>query len=148
LLLKANYDRIANIMTIERLHSEDGYPLDLGKSPMEQIAKILVDHRAQVQALPEGEYNLTPKWWTKHLMEHKLKVLENGSGIYHSVPRESGVGTIDFSQRGPNQYKPGGNVSYLPQDNEIAVVGGPLKDRKTMGVYEIIVYTPGPSPKK
>lgn len=133
-------------MTIERLHFEDGHPLNLSGSPEGQIARILVENFSKIQILPEGDYDLTPKWWTKHLMNHNLTVLENGGGIYRATPRDGDVGTRDLSRGG--QYKPGGNIIHLPQDKIIIIVAGPLKDRKTIGVYEIVRYIPGSSPKK
>lgn len=137
-------------MTIERLHFEDGHPLNLSRdvSVEAQVARILVDNHDKIQALPEGDYDLTPKWWTKHLMNHNLTVLENGNGIYRATPRDSDVGTRELSQQGVSRHKPGGNIAHLPQENGMAIVAGPLKDRITMGIYEIILYTPGPSPKK
>lgn len=134
-------------MTIERLHSEEGFPLDSKKPAEEQIKKIVGDNKASVETLSEGVYDLTPKWWTKHLMTHALKVLENGSAIYKATPREKGIGVINLDQGGFNQFKPGEHIAYMPRDTNTIMVGGPLKDKKTIGVYEIIIYTPGPNPK-
>ena len=135
-------------MTIERLHFEDGYPINPKIPIEEQLAKAFMTHRAKIEVLPEGDYDLTPKWWTKHLMNHKLTVLENGNGIYRATPRDSDVGIRELSQQGVGPHKPGGNVIHLPQDRDMAIVAGPLKDLKTIGAYEIIIYAPGPSPKK
>jgi len=135
-------------MTIERLHSEDGYPVDSSKPLLGQIKRILISNQTKIEALPEGDYNLTPKWWTKHLMNHELTVLENGNGIYRMIPRNNRVGTADLDKQGLNKFEAGGKTIQLPQDDEVAVVGGPLKDGKTLGAYEIMFYIPGPSPKK
>lgn len=135
-------------MTIERLHFEDGYPLNPRIPIVEQVVRAFTEHRAKIEVLPEGDYDLTPKWWTKHLMNHKLTVLGNGNGVYRAIPRDSDVGVGEVMQQGIGPHKPGGNVTHLPQDREIAIVAGPLKDKTTIGAYEVIIYTPGPSPKK
>jgi hypothetical protein len=136
-------------MTIERFHSEEGFSLDPNRSPEDQIMQTVAANITSLQTLPEGDYNLTPAWWTKHLMIHNLTVLENGNGIYKMLPRDNDVGTIEIDPRKiMNQHKPGGRIVHLPQDQEMIVIGGPLKDRKTLGVYEVIFHVPGRSPKK
>lgn len=122
-------------MTIERLHFEDGYPLNLTRPTEKQIGGALTSYSAKIEVLPEGDYDLTPKWWTKHLMDHKLTVLANGNGLYRAIPRDSDVGTRELSRQGVSPHKPGGNITHLPQDRDIVVVAGPLKESKTIGVY-------------
>jgi hypothetical protein len=136
-------------MTIERLHFEEGFSFDSNRSAQEQIAEIATANIFNIQILPEGDYNLTPKWWTNNLMRHNLTVLEDGNGVYQMLPRDNDVGTVEIGrQKILGQYKPGGRTVHLPQDEEMIVVGGPLKDKKTLGVYEVIFYVPGSSPKK
>lgn len=131
-------------MTIERLHFEEGYPLEDSETLLfEKIKKIFKDNKAKSQILPEGDYKLTSKGCPDDFLNHDLKVLTNGNAIYKATPLNEDVGTIDV---GSGQFKRGGTIVYLPKDADMAVVSGLLKD-KTIGIFDIIRYTPGPSPK-
>lgn len=102
----------------------------------------------KIQVFPEGEYDLTPKCWTKHFYRHNLVVFADGTGIYRAIPREKDAGTRALSKDSIGEYKPGGTLVYISQNQEIAVISGSLKYRKTLGIYEIIFYSPGQSRQK
>jgi hypothetical protein len=129
-------------MTIERLHSEDGFPISF-KGPVEQeLANIVLENADLVETLSQGEYNLTPSHWQKHLYIHSLTVLEDGTGVYRAIPREEGVGTRELSRNGWERFQEGERMIRIPQDGPLVVVSGPLKDKKTIGIHEIIFYSP------
>lgn len=132
-------------VTIERLHFKDGIPLPLQPNVDGEIKRIIVENLDKAKTLPEGEYDLTPSWWRKHLHRHNLVVFEDGTGIYRAIPREKEVGTVDVST---GEFRKGSRMVKIPEDQAVVIVGGPLEDRKTLGIYEIIFHSPGPSPKK
>lgn len=131
-------------MTIERIHFDGGYPLDLKKGIHPQIIAAALSHKDESEKLPEGDYRLTPEWWTRHAYEHTLTVLDTGRGIYRAIPTVEGV---VWDNRGKERRRNGQTIS-LPRDQVIVAVNGPRPDRETFGIYEVIVYTPGPNPMK
>ena len=132
-------------MAIERLSFKDGVHLPLEGHANKELIKIAEENSDKIEILSEGEYDLTPSWWRKHLYTHNLIVLEDGTGVYRAIPREKGVGTREVSMGKIGKFQKGGRVVKIPEDQPVVVVGGPLKDRERMGVYEIIFYSP---PKK
>lgn len=128
-------------MTIERISFPDGIKLE--SDPHEQTLRIIREHEELVNPLPEGDYDLTPSWWTKHLHTHKLTVLSDGTGIYRPIPRDSDVGLGDLVMK---EFKKGGAVIRIPGDQMMIMVGGSTKDLKDLGLYEVILYAPGPNP--
>jgi len=136
-------------MTIERMHFENGYPLKFsGKTINSQIEDIYIFNQHKIKTLPEGEYNLTPQWWVKDFVENSLSVFKDGSAIYKTIPLNDEVITVDYDQEGIGRRKSGKQILHLPTDVEITVVVGPLEDKPSIGVYDIILYNPGDSPKK
>lgn len=94
-------------MTIERLSYPDGIKLE--SDPDEQALRLIVGHAGEVAHLSEGDYDLTPTWWTKHLYNHRLTVLADGTGLYRLIPREPNVGTVD---PGEGIFQRGGGQTY------------------------------------
>lgn len=138
---------------IGRLHFEHGLPLDLSKDVDLQVVDALVAHETEIQYLPlrRDRYRLTPEWWTKHILEHSIEVHPDGTGTYYAIPREDDphpetAGTIELSQHGSIRRN-GGRIVDLPQDEWKVVLAGPLEDRKTIGIHEIVIFVPGPSPQ-
>lgn len=129
-------------MTIERLHFKDGVHLPLEELAHKELLKIIRENSDKIVTLPEGEYDLTPSWWKKHLCNHNLIVLGNGTGVYRAIAREKGVGTKEVSMGKIGEVQKGGRVIKIPEEQFMVIVGGPLKDRERMGVYEIIFYSP------
>jgi len=148
LLSEVDFDRISGIMSIERLRFETGHPLSPDKPVEEEIIQILKDNDANIQILSEGYYDLTPRLHINPIFKHSLTVFENGSAIYRLTPRYENVGINSRYGQEIDKFRPGGNITHLPQDEEIVVVADPLKNCGKIGVFEIIRHTPGPNPKK
>lgn len=118
-------------MTIERLHFPEGQPFAPFGSIEEEGARLFKDNPDKIKILPEGIFDLTPKTWIGSFTEYGLMVLGNGSGIYKEI-----------SKRPNNKY-----IVHLPQDKSIEVVFAPLKEEKIIGIFDVIRYVPGVSPK-
>lgn len=132
-------------MTIERIHIENGYPIDQTNS--HDIAKrAIVANINSLRSLPEGEYDLTPNSSEYHSFEHNLVVFGDGRGMYRGIPSDQNIGTIEYSPDGKTNSRLGGRIIRIPEDTCIALISSPTKDKK-LGIYEIIFYLPGPSPK-
>lgn len=129
-------------MTIERLSFPEGVKIE--SDVHAQLLRLVREHADEVAQLAEGDYDLTPTWWTKHLHNHHLTVMADGTGIYRAIPRESDVGTGDPRT---GSFQRGGRLIRIPQDQAIAMIGGPLKDLRNLGIYEIVFHLPGPSPR-
>jgi len=134
-------------MTIERLHFEKGMPLPSGGS-LDEIERIILENQDQIISLPEGEYDLTPQGWKKHPHLHQLTVLKDGTGVYRAIPREKNAGTISLSREGRGRFQMGVQTIRIPEDQSVAILAGPLEDRKTLGLYEIILYSSGENSQK
>ena len=128
-------------MTIERISFPDGIKFE--NNPHQQLLRLIHEHEELVVPLAEGDFDLTPSWWTKHLHTHRLTVLADGTGLYRPVPRDRDVGLGDWKTK---EFKKGGTVIRIPGDQGLVMVGGPLKSLKDLGLYEIIFYVPGPNP--
>jgi hypothetical protein len=138
-------------MAIERLHFACGYPLDLGgkRSGTEQIQEIVNNYRDKAEILLEGDYDLATELWTEKKLIHKLTVLADGRGLYRAFPRfkDAQVTKIDLKVTAIQQSV-GGSIIHLPQDKRSIIVADPLRNSTTLfGIYDIIFYTPEPSPK-
>lgn len=135
-------------MPIFRLHLEEGAPLKLKGNPRETLKSIVARHSVALTALnvPEEEIfeiDLTPRWWKNHLYTHHLLLLDSEHAVYVSIPREEEVGLRQVEAGSQlSDLKKGAFVVNIPGDQDLVVVCGPLKDRETIGVYEIIIYVP------
>jgi len=136
------------IMTIERLHFEEGYPFTFNESTADgEVAKLLEANRAEIQTLPEGFYDLTPKLWIENPARYGLVVLGNGNGIYSENLHGNDAETKGLDQQGQSQRKTEGNITRLPQDLIVLIFCGLLQDKKSMGIYDIIRHVQGTSPE-
>jgi len=133
-------------MTIERLSSDDGFKLDPKGDTTDRILNLLIRNSDLIRTLPPGRYDITPKWWTKHNFIHIVHVFPNGTAAYEGVPRFKDARAISFDKGKAGEFVTGSVVKMVPKDQNPVIVGGPLKDRKTMGVYEVILWHSGESP--
>lgn len=133
-------------MTIERLSSDDGFKIDATKGTVDQILELLEKNKDLIRTLPPGRYDLTPEWWTKHNYIHILHVFPDGSAAYEAIPRFKDAGAFSFDRGKAGEFVTGSVVKMVPKDQNPVVVSGPLKDRKTIGVYEVILWHSGESP--
>lgn len=132
-------------MAIERIHFEGGLEIVQDIPADLQIRAAALAFAEAREALPEGSYDLTPEWWEKHHLRHTLRVLPDGTGIFRGYPRFDDVGTTTYPGR---TYRRGGITTRLPADDEIVSVSGTRPDRKTLGIYEIVLFQRGPNPPK
>jgi len=138
---------------IGRLHFEEGYPLDLHRDLEEQVHEALRQYQDQVEILParRDAYPLTPSWWTKNNLDYRVEVHPDGSGTFYATPREDGnMPETPAFAAGRTGAMPTrrGLIRELPEEGWIAPpIAGPLKDRQTMGIHEIVIFVPGPSPQ-
>lgn len=130
-------------MTIHRLSFKEGYPIELRAPIKEQVAKAVEKHVDKIQQVPEGEYDLTPQWGSG-AFKHQLTVLENGEGLYRTIPDgNDDAGMVDHN----NEFRKGGNLIQLPQESRFSSVIASSSDLKGVALYEVVLFTPGPSPK-
>jgi hypothetical protein len=126
-------------MTIERISFPEGVVIeDAGPADLARvISEGLASGQGTVQRLPVGEHDVTPKIWTKHLQTRKVLVHPDGTGTLRSMPRDSEVGAVDLQS---GEYKHGGTVINLPQDEKVAIIAGPKKDFPKLHVFEVIYH--------
>jgi hypothetical protein len=124
-------------MAIERLSFDDGRPLTSKFSAEVEVADILSKNKDKIEVLPEGEYNLTPASWNDSPIEHDIKVLENGNAIYKQTSRSFDTNIIALDSQGLD-YKPGLDIRYMTKNGTGIFIYGPLKYRKSNGVFEIL----------
>jgi hypothetical protein len=138
-------------MTIERISFPDGLVIE---DPQDiSLERLLPPHLDKAQALPEGEYYLTPKSWQSHKYTHHLTVEQNGNGRIRLIPRYEGAYLKEISANDLNLEKDstthsGGKVAEMPGDQSTFLLAGPSKDIKNIAIYEIIFHVPGSSPIK
>lgn len=129
-------------MTINRLSFKEGYPIDV-KEPLDrQLRTAVAAHVHQIEALPEGQYKLAADGTGAH--DHHLTVFENGDGIHRATPKATvtDAGILDQD----NNFQKGGMLTHLPQDKSTFCVIGSSKDLVGAALYEVVIFTKGPSP--
>lgn len=134
-------------MTIGRIHFEDGIILDPAQKDIhEQAIDAAKNNFTHLQILPEGYYNLTPPQWENNAYEHVLTVRGDGTGAYTLRARyhDSGSTIIGIE----DTPRPGDRVTRIPQDRELVLLAGPDNSGKSLMLHEIVLFTPGASPKK
>lgn len=133
-------------MPIFRFHFGEGVPLPQSYDNLRQALKAVVEQYPEAMTeLLEGEYNLTPEWWTKHWYSHHLLVITPEQAIYTATPRRRDKPLPHMTEDGrivPYNPRTGVQIIAIPGDQDIVAVGGPLNDQVTMGVYEIIIHIP------
>ena len=133
-------------MTIERLHFENGIPLDFSVGDPQRCAiDTIIRNVERAEVLPEGEYDLAPASWTKNTHRHNLLVYAGGTATYRAIPKDREVG---FLEPGTREFIPGGRMQLMPEDVGMVMVSGPSKDLKGIAVHEIIFHLSGPSPRR
>lgn len=129
-------------MTIERIHFEGGRPVD-GAHENEEVLKI-VNSNLKRDRLVEGSHSLTPVGWEEHI-DVGVIVTPDGTGLLHF--------TVKGNDNRLSDLEGGVDISHLPKDGTENVVrhietfSQMTRDGRT-SIREIIVYTPGKSPKQ
>ena len=136
-------------MTISVVEIENGYPLERRVDITAQIKKAVSSDKAEWYELPEGNHDVTPRWWRKNNHWHEVMVLNTGEGVYRALPKDREVGLIEQEpDSGKTNYKRGGMQIRLPQDEGLAIIAGPTRDLKGLGILRVIFHWPGPNPKE
>lgn len=136
-------------MTIERYSFPNGIPIQEDIGINEQLDELVNKRRDARQNLHVGQFDLTPDVWTRydsHRMFHHLTVLEDGTGVYRVLPKDSGVGTQEVVGGEKLEAKLGGKILHLNSASIPIVVAGPRRDDPQYRIYEYVGYTPGVSP--
>jgi len=135
-------------MTIERLRFENGQDFNFTEQdPIAWAVGIICANLDRVQALPEGEYDLTPASWTRNTHRHNLIVRPDGDAIYRLISLDRRAGIVDFSTNSTG-FIPGGKIQLLPQDTSMLFVASPSREGGGIQVHDIIFHLPGPSPRR
>lgn len=136
------------VMALLERKENEGILIDPIKNRVEEeIARVYSEYNAEFDALPEGNYNITPPWWRKNTHTHHLTVFKDGTGLYRLFPRDGGSGLISFA-RGEISVKRGGTFNRIPQEAAFAVVNGPNPKTGRIEVLRLVAHFEGPSPKK
>lgn len=111
-----------------------------------QLSRITKRFGEYAQKLREGEYDLNPPIWTKHIYNYTLIVLDSGTGVLRLIPRylDSHSGMLDHE--GMSDFKAGGRIFRIPEDQPVAVVIGPNRFIDTLCLYEVVYFVTGPNP--
>lgn len=81
-------------MAIGRLHYPDGEFLSpFGGDWVKAFDEVLHRDIGALVIMRTGTRMITPEPWTKHTHEHYVTVYEDGTGLYHHIPRK-GTGAI------------------------------------------------------
>lgn len=134
-------------MVIERLTYKNGAVVENLEDSAGAIQQLLIRDEDAIKILSEGEYDITPTLWTRHLSTYRLLVHANGTGTLRMLPRFNDVVVTELSSQGISQ-KAGGKVQNLPQDAQTATIAGPKFDDPRIRIYEIIRFTPGSNPRQ
>ncbi len=130
-------------MAIERLSSEQGEIMPRNGSRTEMVRRIkagMLLGRVTAASLMPGEYDITPKIWTRHLRNHHLQVNPDGTAVYRAIPREQDVGDVLYEDGRYGEFNEGVRTIHLPQDETIIIVAGPKADVPEMHIFEVIFY--------
>jgi hypothetical protein len=108
------------------------------------LAELVMAHSVDIVPLVPGVYDVAPKVWTKHVQNHELTVLDNGTGLYRTYPREEGAGVVETKPEGGfTPFKRGGKVLEINEKQTMAVVAGGHPRKPKLQMYSLIAYTPG-----
>lgn len=119
------------------------YPTELNP----QLLRILRRFGRYSRRLEEGEYELTPSIWEKHLYRHTLTVLGSGFGLVRMIPRCKDASTALVDNNGMSELRRGGRLIRLPQDQISAAIIGPNRFYpNNVCLYEYIYFVPEPNP--
>lgn len=119
------------------------YPAELNS----QLLRILRRFGRYSRRLEEGEYELTPSIWEKHLYRHTLTVLSSGFGLVRMIPRYKDSSTTVADENGMSELRKGGRVIHLPHDQISAAIIGPNRFySNTVCLYEYVYFIPEPNP--
>ena len=108
----------------------------------EQLARIFRYFGKRARRLEEGEYDLTPPIWRKHVYNYNLTVLESGVAVMRLLPRHSDSYSGILDHEGLSEFKAGGRVVNIPGDEPMAIVAGPNRLSPGMCLYEVIYHVP------
>src|SRR5438105_3418875 len=136
-------------MTIENISFKEGIPFE--GSVDDQLPRLLKENRGRRRVLAEGEYDLTPEVWTRHnsnVSTYNLIVRADGTGQYRMIPKYKDVETRTLVGGNLSAPRAGGRIMEIPQDAPMTAIVGPKRGDPTFRIYELVMYTPGPSPKK
>jgi hypothetical protein len=130
---------------IARLAVAEGHPLPERAEEFHQATgELLLSKMDELELLMPGEYDVTPKIWTKNTHNHELIVLDNGEGIYRLHPRDEGVGTLEYAPEADSgTYKAGGRQQRINAGNPFAVIAGGHPTKHKLQIFGIIAYLEG-----
>lgn len=134
-------------MAIERLSFPHHLNIQAGievhpdniQTQLERIVRKFGNH---AERLREGNYDITPPIWTKHIYQYNLTVLDSGLGVVRLIPRypDSHSGPLD--NNGLVHLRAGGRTIKIPDDQLIFVLLGPNRLNHHICLYELLFYVP------
>jgi len=131
-------------MTIERISFPAGLPIRDVESF--EPASFVINHLEKAQALPTGEYDLTPKVWRKNVYKYNLIVNPDGTGAVRTLPRykDSKSQLVGLGRTEPIQR--GGRTINIPETQGAFAIMGPKRNDPQIYLFEYLIHVPGPSP--
>jgi hypothetical protein len=128
-------------MPISRLSLPEGEPLPKELSNLHLVAaNIILNNLSEVKLVDPGEYDLTPRIWTKNVFNHELTVFDDGTGLYRILPKSDDAGAIEATKKSISSFEKGGRQYFINDNHPLAVVAGnhPVKQEPT--IFEIIIH--------
>jgi hypothetical protein len=128
-------------MSIAELKIPDGEPLPTGSIvAMRAVAvELMIARTSELSLLGPGQYDITPDIWTKHLHNHELVVLDDGTGLYRMHPRHDDSGLAQVSPGG-TRMKQGGQNTLIDRKNPLAIVAGGHPRKPDLQMFGLIAY--------
>jgi hypothetical protein len=133
-------------MTIGRIEFEGGYSVDLEQNINASLGRLIKDNYDKVEILPQGTFDLTPEVSGSNSYRQLLHVFPSGKGIMEFVPLSLDASIPVFSEDGVSVDR-GNKIVRIPQDfGSLVVIAESETGEKQ--IREVVIYTPGPSPKQ
>jgi hypothetical protein len=133
-------------MAIGRLEFEDGFKISPAGAVGLDMMRLIAGNPDQIQLLAEGRHEIAPKGLVDNEEIFDVTVSPDGTGVLRVFSLDSGLarlGTIDGEVRKTTLER----EIKLPEDQVFAGIAGE-REGGGIGVFEIVLFIPGSSPKE
>ncbi len=129
------------LMSILKLEIPDGEPLPRNQRQVQpEISKMILDRVTEFEMLHPGDYDITPKIWTKHAHTYELTVLSNGEGLFRVFPKTKESGYQQFSESKSTEFNVGGKTNPEKAETPLYIVSGGHPNKMDLQIFGVIMY--------
>lgn len=103
-------------------------------------AELILTKLQELELLVPGDYDVTPRIWTRNTHTHELTVFDNGEGLYRLRPKDEQVGTVIMEGSTTGPVQPGGNNQPINADHPWAIIAGGHPKKQGIHIFGLIAY--------